>query len=284
MNLPYRWLTEYVSTHLSPEALGERIQETSSVLERIDSWSDRLAGLVIGRVISCEAHPDSDHLQVAQVDIGSAIQQIVCGASNVRSDIFVIVALPGSKAGQITIKEATIRGVVSAGMLCSYAELGLPAVEDGIAVLTGSLILGSDAARSLGLDDSVLDLEITPNRPDLLGIYGLAREVASFEHHNLRSPEVAPASTVLPIIVSTGLCHRYLGVRLAGLQVGPSPQEWQSRLLLSGIRPINNLVDVSNYVMLELGQPLHAFDYAALGDTPKVRLARAGETLACLDG
>ena len=284
MKAPYRWLTEHVDTRLTPALLGERLQATSSVLEGLEDWSSRLSGLIVGRITSCTKHPDSDHLHVTQVETGAGSRQIVCGAPNVRSDINVIVALPGTKAGTQLIAETVIRGIASSGMLCSYEELGLPSGSDGIAILDGDLHPGDLVARVLGLNDSVLDLEITPNRPDLLGIYGLAREVASFEHRTLRLPELAPPITGASVNVQPAVCLRYAGMRLSGLSVGPSPQSWQSRLQLAGIRPINNLVDVSNYVMLELGQPIHIFDWQRLGGTPGVRLAKAGETLACLDG
>ena len=284
MKAPYLWLTEYVVTHLTPTALGERLQQTSSVVESVENWSEKLVGLIVGQIISADKHSNSDHLHVVQVDTGHGIRQIVCGAPNVQVDTLVIVALPGVKVGATIIQETVIRGVVSSGMLCSYEEIGLPIKEDGIAILSGNYLPGSSAVAALGLEDTVLDLEITPNRPDLLGIYGLAREVASFEHRPLLQPVVAelPESVLYP--VSTALCSRYLGVRLSGLKVTDSPATWQRRLILAGIRPINNLVDVSNYVMLELGQPLHAFDAALLGANTGVRLARNGETLHCLDG
>lgn len=291
MKASFRLLTQYCDTRLTPVALGERFRLTSSEVEEVVDWSKHLSNLVVGYVVESYPHPSSDHLHVVRVQTGpDDIRQIVCGAPNVRSNTSVIVALPGSSIHPVSgnplqINETTIRGVTSSGMLCSYEEIGLAIPNPGIIILDTHLKPGATAATALELDDAVLDLEITPNRPDLLGILGLAREMSSFQHLSLRMPAIAtlPKET-LELHLPTALCPYYTGITLTDCKVAESPYWLQKTLLLHGMRPINNIVDVTNYVMLETGQPLHAFDKAQLAGNPSVRLAKSNETLRSLDG
>ncbi|MBU6389793.1 phenylalanine--tRNA ligase subunit beta, partial [Patescibacteria group bacterium] len=302
MKIAYKWLQEYIKTGLSPEELGEQFRLTSSEVEEIVNWNDRFSHLVIGHVESVAQHPRSDHLFLTQTRVGpNQVKSIVCGAPNVAAGQTVVVALPGATVighdGEShQIEETVIRGEQSEGMLCAADEIGLPEPEgeQGILVLSEKVPAGTPAAEALHLDDTVLDLEITPNRPDLLSYRGLARELATIEKKRL--PEVpiytyepAHERQVNPIHISiedSKLCSRYSAICLKNVTVQPSPQWMQSRLTLSGIRPINTVVDVTNYVMLELGQPLHAFDLDLLTTEPhpalKVRAAKAKERITLI--
>lgn len=254
---------------------------TSSELEHVYDWGQKLKGVVVGEILTCQPHPNADRLKVTTVSTGKETRTIVCGAPNVAAGQKVLVALPGTtltnlKGEILTIAEATIRGVTSEGMLCAASELGLPALlPDGIWVLPAATQVGITAVQALGLDDVVLDLEITPNRPDLLSHIGLAREVSAFENRALKLPKSTPlrtgsfkpafSSTVHVHVAQHAPCYRVAAVPLRVLQQENSPWWLQRRLIISGMRPINPIVDVTNYVMLELGQPLHAFDTTHLG-------------------
>jgi len=278
MKVSYNWLREYAPTTLTPLQLGEKFQMTSSVLDTLEDWSSKLENVVVGEVTEVKPHPDATKLRVATVKIGSKKRTIVCGAPNLALGQKVVVAQPGAllhpvKGERFEIQEATLRGVRSEGMLCGYDEIGIDLPSEGIIVLPAETRSGILAAQALMLEDSVLDLEVTPNRPDLLSYVGLAREAAAFDHRRLAEPPLATleavggrrqgsAPHILPL--EPAACLRYSAVQLSGIKVGQSPYWLQIRLLLSGIRPINNVVDVTNYVMLELGQPLHAFDAATL--------------------
>jgi len=309
MRVSLQWLKELVQTSeaaLEPEALAERLSVAGFEVESIERLDLQAAGVVVGLVCERQPHPDATKLSVCQVDVGDAEQlQIVCGASNVRAGIHVPVALVGATlpAVGLTIKPAELRGVASSGMICSLTELGLSDSSDGIAVLDDLLDtvppLGSAVARCLGLDDTVLELAITANRPDGLSMQGIAREVAALTGGQTVLP-ASPAVPSQPLLVSEVQQRAFEDgglfslTALDNIQVGPSPLWLRRRLDKAGIRPINNVVDVTNLVMLETGQPLHAFDSMALaqlssGETADpaavgLRQARSGECLTTLDG
>jgi phenylalanyl-tRNA synthetase beta chain len=318
MRVSHQWLRELVSgpggqeeLDLDIDALAERLSIAGFEVEAVEDLAARAAGVVVGRVISREPHPDATKLSVCQVDVGSGQPlQIVCGAANVRAGIHVPVALVGTTlpAVQLTIKPAELRGVASSGMICSLAELGFSDSSGGIAVLDELLDTvpapGAAVGPGLGLDDQVLELAITANRPDGLSMRGIAREVAALCGAQTRFSTAAPAcaSEALTRDPSAQQAMEEGGLfsltALEGLRVAPSPTWLRRRLEKAGIRPINNVVDITNLVMLETGQPLHAFDrdaLAALNDPAAagagadpgavgLRQARPGEDFTSLDG
>ena len=251
--------------------------------------------LTVGHVLECEEHPDSDHLHVCKVDVGSEVLNIVCGAPNVRKGLKVIVALAGAKLPGGEIKRGVIRGVESNGMLCSKAELGLDSKflteEDkaGIHELPEDTIVGSDPIEVLGLDDEVIDFELTSNRGDLLSILGMAYELGAIYKKPVKEMEVSykenndDINNDFKLDIQTEDCPLFLAKMVKNVTIKESPEFIKNRLMASGIRPINNVVDISNYVMLETGQPLHYYDADRLGDTLVVRHANDGEKLVTLD-
>jgi phenylalanyl-tRNA synthetase beta chain len=311
MRVSLQWLKELVEgdgAALAVETLAERLSVAGFEVEAIDDLSARAAGVVVGFVRDREPHPNADSLSVCRVDVGAAAAeplQIVCGAPNVAAGQHVAVALVGANlpAVNLTIKPAQLRGVASEGMICSLQELGLAESSEGIVVLDGLSDplppLGSPVGPLLGLDDQVLELAITANRPDGLSMRGIAREVAALAggRTTFREPPVAassqplnPSGAAAAAIEAGGL---FSVTALAGVRVAPSPPWLRQRLERAGVRSINNVVDVTNLVMLETGQPLHAFDRDALarlgGGSPEpsslgLRQARVGETLTTLDG
>jgi len=252
-----------------------------------------LAGIVVGEVRQIDRHPAADNLLVCQVDVGKGLHTVVTGATNLKVGDRVPVALPGSVLpGGRRIEAATFRGVLSEGMLCSEAELKVGDDADGIWVLPQDVPIGKSVMDALGLDDTVLHLEIYPNRPDCLSVIGVAREVAALAGTRLRLPEMAVREADEPVaqlaaveVVDTDLCPRYTARVMRHVRIAPSPAWVVQRLKVAGMRPINNVVDITNLVMWEWGQPLHAFDYDQLtGGRIVVRRARPGERLVTLDG
>lgn len=252
--------------------------------------------LVIGQIKTCDEHPDSDHLHVCMVDVGNETLQIVCGAPNARAGIKVIVALPGAELpNDITIKRGMIRGVESNGMMCSIAELGLDnkfltqADKDGICELGEDAVIGEDPIKYLGYDDEVIDFELTANRGDLLSTLGLAYEVGAIYNKKVKDVDLKYNQTgedinnSFSIDIRTDNCSLFLAKRVEGVVIKESPAFIKNRLMACGIRPINNVVDISNYVMLELGQPLHFYDADNLGNKIVVRMAQNKEKLTTLD-
>jgi phenylalanyl-tRNA synthetase beta chain len=304
MRISLSWLQELVDISLPPEDLAHLLTMAGFEVEEIEDRRTWAEGVKVGRVVSREQHPNADKLSVCQVDLGTGeLQQIVCGASNVRADIFVAVATVGSflpKCGAegLKIKPAKLRGEPSNGMICSLAEVGLTKDADGIHIFedSGDLKPGMDARPLLGLDDVILDLSSTANRADALSMIGIAREIAAMTDVMIKmpvtQPVAAPDSTRLAVRLSdTAACPTYIGTAIDGVTIADSPLWLQRRLQAAGVRPISNIVDVTNYVMLEWGQPLHAFDGDRLaqvaGSSPMVlgtRLAHSGETLKTLDG
>ena len=252
--------------------------------------------LVIGEILECEDHPDSDHLHVCKVNVGKETLQIVCGAPNARKGLKVIVALAGAKLPGGDIKKGNIRGVESNGMMCSIAELGLDnkfltdADRDGIAELDKDAPVGEEALKYLGYDDEVIDFELTANRGDLLSMLGMAYELGAIYNKKVKDVDLKHkeikdnVKDEFNIDIKTNNCSLFLAKKVKNVEVKESPEFIKNRLMASGIRPINNVVDISNYVMLELGQPLHFYDADRLGDTLVVRMAKDKEKLVTLDG
>ncbi|MDX2228982.1 MAG: phenylalanine--tRNA ligase subunit beta [Leptolyngbyaceae cyanobacterium bins.349] len=305
MRISLNWLRELVDITMSAEELADMLTMAGFEVEEIEdrrTWAD---GVVVGKVLAREPHPNADKLSVCQVDIGAAESStIVCGAANVKAGLFVPVATLGTflpKVGDagLKIKPAKLRGVASAGMICSLAELGLTKESAGIHSFepTDTLQPGQDVRPLLGLDDVVLDLTSTANRADALSMVGIAREVAALTGATLNLPHppalnIAAQPNALTLKISESqACPTYIGTIIETVTIAPSPTWLQQRLQSSGIRPINNVVDITNYILLEWGQPLHAFDRDRLhtvGDSDPlqigVRFAESGETLQTLDG
>ncbi|HEY8349043.1 MAG TPA: phenylalanine--tRNA ligase subunit beta [Clostridia bacterium] len=299
MKLPLKWLKDYTDIDVSPREYAHALTMSGSKVEGLEVLGSEIDRVVVGKILTVEKHPDADRLQVCQVDVGSGTIQIVTGATNIKVNDLVPVALDGSSLpGGIRIKKGKLRGVESAGMMCSIAELGLTkddypnAAEDGIFILEGDPDPGTDIKEYLGMNDTVVEFEITSNRPDCFSIIGLARESAATFGTSFRIPEVAVKELGEPIdgkvsveIKAPDLCARYAARIVENVKIGPSPRWMQQRLRASGIRPINNIVDITNYVMLEYGQPMHAFDLRNLkGRRIIVRRAENGEIMRTLDG
>ena len=293
MKITYKWLEEYVDLDWDWPELVDRLTMAGLEREQVDDLARRYSGFVVGRVLDCQAHPNADALSVCQVDVGNETHTIVCGAPNVAAGQKVPVVLPGTSLPDgRPIRKVRIRGVESAGMICSQAELGLGDDHEGIMVLSEEDRVGTPLAAELGLEDVVMEFEVTPNRPDCLSVVGIAREVSALSQKPLRLPETPAGFLGPPTIEDVRLeiddaegCPRYVGQVVRGVRVGPSPAWLQRRLLTVGQRPINNVVDITNYVMLESGQPLHAFDLHRLEERRiVVRRAREGEQLTTLDG
>ncbi len=300
MKLSRKWLSEFTDIKASDKEYADALTLSGSKVEAIDIPGEEISKVVVGKVITIERHPDSDHLWVCSIDAGQGEPiQIVTGAQNVRAGDLVPAALHGSTLpGGVKIKKGNLRGVKSEGMLCSLKELGLDlhdfpyAVEDGIFILQEDCKPGDDIKAVVGLDDNVIDFEITNNRPDCLSVIGLAREsaVTFGTELKLKTPEVKGSGDniidYLDVEIENGkLCPRYTSRVVKNIKVGPSPKWMRERLRASGIRPISNIVDITNYVMLEYGQPMHAFDYSCVeGKQIIVRTANEGETLETLDG
>ena len=294
MKITCNWLAEYVEFDWDWRELVERLTKAGLELEGAIDFEERYAGVVVGEVLECGRHPNADRLSVCRVDIGAASPStIVCGAPNVAAAQLVPVITPGHALPDgMAIERTKIRGVESAGMICSETELGLGDDGSGIIVLPGSYTVGASFAVEAGLADVAIDFEVTPNRPDCLSVFGIAREVSALNGSALKAPSTSGSDEGSPTAADTSIdiadpagCPRYVGRLIRGVRVGPSPPWLSNRLLAVGMRPISNIVDATNYVMMELGQPLHAFDYAKLEENRiVVRRAVAGEKLETLDG
>src|SRR5919202_2565318 len=308
MRISLNWLRELVDITLAPEELAETLTFAGFEVEDIEDRRKLADGVVVGKVLEVQPHPNADKLRVCQVDIGDANGplNIVCGAANVRAGAYVPVATSGTylPAIDLKIRASKLRGVRSEGMICSLAEVGLEKESAGIHIFEEeNLQLGSDVRPLLDLEDVILDLTATANRADALSMVGIAREVAALTGATLKLPETPEVSIPwaggLKLKISEpGACPAYMGTVIEGVKIEPSPDWLQRRLQAAGVRPINNVVDVTNYVLLEWGQPLHAFDRDRLVETFRenvstaggssltigVRLANSGESLKTLDG
>lgn len=300
MKVSYDWLNEYLDLDVEPRDLAEKIARTSVDINDVYSLSDGLKKLVVGKVETCEPHPDSDHLHVCSVNVGEEEPlQIVCGAPNVAAGQKVIVALNGARiANNQKIKRGKIRGIESNGMLCALQEIGFSdriapkAYEAGIYILPDDAKPGESVFSYLGMDDTIIDTDVTPNRGDMLSIYGNVNNIAAFYNLKPHFKEVAveenddqaTADLINAEISDNKIAPTYKLRVIKGVQIQDSPLWLQIRLWNSGIRPINNVVDVTNYVLLKYGQPLHSYDYDKLPNHDiSVRHARAGEKFVTLD-
>ena len=300
MNAPYSWIKEYTDLEdISVKELCDALTLSGSKVERTTCEADEISGVVTGKVLEMHRHPDSDHLWVCSVDVGGERPiQIVTGAQNVAVGNVVPVALDGSSLpGGVKINTGKLRGELSEGMMCSLGELNLTVhdfpdcIENGIAILHDDTPVGQDICSVLGLDDVSIEFEITSNRPDCMCVSGLGREAAATFRRpfHFPKPSVSKASgdvkDLLKVVNETpDNCLRYCGAIVKNVRVKPSPDWMRHRLRLCGVRPINNIVDITNYVMLEYNQPMHAFDYRNVKDgTIVIRQARAGEHIVTLD-
>lgn len=301
MNVSLNWLNEYVDINgVAPAELAEKITRSGIEVDSVDDRSEGLKNIVVGYVVECSKHPQADKLNICQVDVGEEESvQIICGAPNVAAGQHVVVARPGARLpGGIKIKKAKLRGEESNGMICSLQELGFDgkvvpkAVSEGIYVLPDDSPAGEDALPLLGLDDTVLELDLTPNRADALSMLGVAYEAGAILSKEVTLPDTShgeaedPASGKLKLRVDAPEANPLYAAKVVrNVKVGSSPEWLKARLMASGVRPINNIVDITNFVLLEYGQPLHAFDYDRLGTGEiVVRHASEGETIETLDG
>ena len=298
MLLPVNWLKNYVDLSISSKEIADGLTYSGSHVESITSMNKGIENVVVAKLESIETHPNADKLLVCKASTGPNTYTVVTGAKNLKSGDYVPLALPGAKLpGGIEIGITDFRGVESQGMLCSLKELGyadnvIPKeMRDGIFVFDKDYELGQDVVNLMQLDDDIIEFEITPNRPDCLSIYGMAREASATFNGELQEPEIEIENEVDDIHeytngieVKTEACRRYYSRVIKDVVIKPSPLWMQTTLMNAGVRPVNNMVDITNYVMLELGEPLHAFDLDMLGGRKIiVRQAEAGEKLTTLD-
>ncbi|HPJ23161.1 MAG TPA: phenylalanine--tRNA ligase subunit beta [Clostridia bacterium] len=275
MKVSYSWIKDYTDIDADIKSFCDEMTMSGSKVEEWKVIGGDISNVVAGKILSIEKHPDADKLVVCKVDVGNGEIQIVTGATNVSEGDLVPVALHGaSLPGGVKIKKGKLRGVVSDGMLCSLRELNLTvndypnAIEDGIFILDRYIEPGTDMVHELGLDENIIEFEITSNRPDCFSVIGLAREAAATFKREFTVKEPMPAETgngnaadmVSIEIADKELCPRYTGRVITDVVIEPSPEWLRKRLRDAGIRPINNIVDITNYVLLEYGQPMHAFD------------------------
>lgn len=302
MNLSMKWLSDFTKVGCTPREYSEALTMSGSKVEGFCREGEEISNVVVGKILKIDPHPDADKLVVCQLDVGkSEPVQIVTGADNVFEGALVPAALaPASLPGGVTIKKGKLRGVESFGMMCSLGELGLTvndfpyAIEDGIFIIEEDCAPGDDIRDAIGLNDLLVEFEITSNRPDCLSIIGLARETAATfdEEFKLASPKVHGSGDGDDIknylsvsLENDKLCKRYTAKVVKNVKIAPSPRWMRERLRACGVRPINNLVDITNYVMLEYGQPMHAFDLKYVeGGRLVIRNARDGEAITTLDG
>jgi len=317
MNISYKWLKEYLKIGLSVEALTDRLTFSGIEVEAIHRVGELLSQIVISKITDCQKHPNADKLSLCTVFNGKDTLQVVCGAPNCATDQIVALAPVGTVLGDITIKEAKIRGTLSQGMLCSEKELGISENHDGIMVLPPTAPVGIKLADFLDATDTIFEVEITPNRPDLLGMLGIARDLSAqldlplhtktYHPLNVGTPFMAsetkkpvgtpfmasvknandanrPTSDFSILIVEPTLCTRYTAVRISGVKIAPSPGWLTAKLKIADIKPINNIVDITNYVMYEIGHPLHAFDASKVEQNKiLIRKSRPGEQFHALN-
>ncbi|MBU0967949.1 MAG: phenylalanine--tRNA ligase subunit beta [Proteobacteria bacterium] len=292
MKFTFDWLRQFVDVNITPGELADRLTMAGLEVDALEEIFGGLDGVKVAEILSVSPHPDADRLVVCQVAVGGEKVQIVCGAPNARAGLFSALALPGAVLPSgMTIKKSKIRGQVSHGMLCSEKDLGISDSHSGIMELTWLHESGADLAQALELKDTVIEVDLTPNRPDCASVMGIGRESAAFCGTSLNPPvtvhdipRLTGENCEFSVTVEHGDCPRYAARLLKNVKIGPSPWWLKKRLLAVGQRPINNVVDVTNFVMLEYGQPLHAFDFKKLhGGVIVVRRARAGESLVTLD-
>ena len=290
MQFSEQWLREFVDPQLDTEALGHLLTMAGLEVEECDPVAPDFSGVVVATIVAAEKHPDADKLKVCKVDDGSGqLLQIVCGAPNAAVGMKAPLARVGAKLPGFDIKAAKLRGVESFGMLCSARELGISDANEGLLALPESAVAGTDIRELLALDDRMFTIKLTPNRADCLSLSGVAREVAALTGAELSLPAAAAVAVTIPdareiVLDAPAACPRYCGRIVRGVNARAATPAWMvQRLERCGVRSISVLVDITNYVMLELGQPLHAFDDAKLSGAIHVRLPRAGESLLLLN-
>lgn len=298
MNVPMKWLNDYVDIDCDIVTFTDGMTMSGSKVEGYEQLGEEIDLVVVGKILEIKQHPDADKLVVTQVDVGKEVIQIVTGADNISVNDYIPVALNGSTLpGSLKIKTGKLRGIESQGMLCSIEELGFTkeeypdAPEHGIFILDQPYELGMDVKGIFGLDDIVVEYEITSNRPDCFSILGIAREAAATFNKPLKYPTMTfeevsgtPTDYATVRIEAEKLCPRYMGRIIQDVKVQPSPRWMQQKLRAAGVRPINNIVDITNFIMIEMGQPMHAFDVETLEDKKIiVRTAKEGEKIISLD-
>ena len=292
MKFSESWLREWVNPAISTEELSEQITMAGLEVDAVEPVAGAFTGVVVGHVVECAQHPDADKLRVTKVDVGAGEPiDIVCGAPNCRQGLKVCCATLGAVLpGDFKIKKAKLRGQPSEGMLCSFDELAIPVESDGIIELPADAPVGMDVREYLKLNDNAIEIGLTPNRADCLGMLGIAREVGVLNRLPVTEPQISPVAAsidnVMPIKVSApDACPRYLGRVIKGIDAKATSPLWmQEKLRRCGIRSIDPVVDVTNYILLEMGQPMHAFDHAKIDGGIVVRMAEEGEKLTLLDG
>lgn len=291
LNISYNWLKEYIKTDLSAQEFAKTMSLHGPSVDRIHEMKPNFSKVVVGEILKIDQHPDADKLHVCEVDVGKEKLQIVCGAPNILVGQKVPVVLVGGKVGDFEIKSAKLRGVESFGMMCSQRELGLGDDHTGIFILPGDVKVGEQLEKVMPVDDVIFDMEVTSNRPDAMSIVGIAREAVAITGAKASSKEpklnlkVEKNINLKVSVKEPKICPRYCAIVMTDVKVGPSPLWMQQRLISAGLRPINNLVDITNYILLEYGQPMHVFDYEKLqGAEIIVRFAKNGERILALDG
>jgi len=294
MKLSLNWLKNYVDFKVSPAKLAEMLTLSGTAVESIKYQKDQYQKIIIAKILEVKPHRNADKLNLAVVDTGFDKRQIVCGASNIKPGQLVLLALPGavlSKEKNLKIKVCKIRGEKSQGMLCSAKELGFGTDHSGIFILKENFKPGQSLTSAFNLDDVILDLDLTPNRADCYSVLGIAREVAALTGQKLKKDpkkiklkKISPKKSDLQVkILNKDLCFKYCALVIKNVKVGESPLWLKNYLLAAQIRPINNIVDITNFVMLDMGEPLHAFDFDNLGNQIVVRSAKSGESIKTLD-
>lgn len=297
MKVPYKWLKDYVNVNISPKELADRLTLSGSNVEEVITSGDEIQNVVTGKLLKIEPHPDAEKLVICQLDVAAGEElQIVTGADNMKVGDIVPVALHGSSLPSgIKIKKGKLRGIVSNGMMCSEEELGIAGEEQvhGLMILPKDTPIGKDIKEVLGLDNAVIDFEITSNRADCFSIIGMARETAATLGLKYKMPETSFKASCRDNITESlnvevkdsELCKRYMARGVKDIKIEPSPSWMQERLIEAGVRPINNIVDITNFVMIELGQPMHAFDRREItSNSIIVERAEKNEKFITLDG
>ncbi|MBL0702310.1 MAG: phenylalanine--tRNA ligase subunit beta [Desulfosarcina sp.] len=295
MKVSLSWLKQYITVDMEISALADALTMAGLEVDNIYDRYEYLNKVIVGCITEIRPHPNADRLRLCAVTTGDELINIVCGADNIKTGMHVPLALPGTELpGGLIIEKSVIRGEASAGMLCSATELGLAEDQKGIMELPDNLTPGENLDSALKLTDPVLEIDLTPNRPDCLSIIGVAREVAAFQNKQVQYPSNKPIASdrldenifdlTSVTVQNTDLCPRYGAKLFKNVKIGPSPFWLKDRLISTGIRPVNNFVDITNYVMMETGQPLHAFDFDKLAEKKiVVRTAKQGEKFITLD-
>lgn len=292
MKLTLNWLRQYVDTDIAPADLAARLTMLGLEVDAVEELFAGLDHLFVARVDTVSPHPNADKLVLCDVTVGENTTRVVCGAPNARPGLLTAIALPGAvMPSGMKVKAAKIRGENSSGMLCSEKDLGISESHGGIMELSESMVCGQPLIEALSLRDTMIEIDLTPNRPDCASVIGIAREVAGFVDKPLSLPvaddlpDLTGEGVPFTVAIEDSACPRYAARLITGVKIAPSPFWLRQRLLAVGLRPINNVVDVTNFVMMEYGQPLHAFDFRLLsGGKIIVRKARQGETFTTLDG